>query len=561
MKLVECVPNFSEGQNLDIINKITDEIKGVDGCTLLDVDPGKTTNRTVVTFVGTPEAVVNAAFLAIKKGSELIDMSKHKGAHPRQGACDVCPLVPVSDVTIEECVEFANMLAKRVGEELSIPVYMYEYAATKPEWKNLAIIREGEYEALAEKLKKPEWKPDYGPAKFNAKSGATVIGVRDFLIAYNINLNTTRVKNAKDIANKIREKGYPKRDEKRRLIKDNEGNIVWEPGLFKYCKATGWFIEEFGCAQITMNLTRPTETKLHEVFDTVCKLASEKGLRVTGSEVVGLIPLEAMLEAGKYFLKKQNSSLSRNERDIIHHASLSLGLNDVARFDMDEKIIEYKIASKGKLVSMNVSDFIDETSSDSPAPGGGSVSALSASLAAALSSMVALLSYPKRKLKKWRPVLEQAGQKAQALKAKFATTIDKDTEAFNTFIAALRMPHNTEEQKQQRSIAMKQAQLGITQVPFSLLETICTEMPAILEPIIDYGFQKSLSDIGVAVIQAKAGAQGAYLNVLINLSGFDESDSLLIKDFNEKADKLLKQGTEAFDRLYEKVRKQLENHK
>ncbi|HHE40927.1 MAG TPA: glutamate formimidoyltransferase, partial [Candidatus Cloacimonetes bacterium] len=399
MKIVECVPNFSEGRDLTIIKQITDQIEEVDGVVLLDVDPGKDTNRTVVTFVGTPEGVEEAAFKAIKKASEIIDMRQHSGAHPRMGATDVCPFVPVAGVTTEDCVEISKKLAKRVGDELEIPVFLYEHSASTPERQNLANIRKGEFEGLAKKLEDPHWKPDFGPAKCHVSAGGLVTGAREFLIAYNIDLNTRDTQKAKEIALTIREKGRRMRDENYQPVKDSEGNLVIIPGFFDNVKAIGWYIPEYGQAQISINLTNYKIAPPHLVFDKVREIAMENGLVVTGSELVGLIPLEAMLNAGRYFLEKQGSSYAVSDKELVHTAIVSLGLNDISKFDPQEKIIEYKIAKQDLLVNLTVKDFVDELASDSPAPGGGSVAALCGSLAAGLTSMVGNLTTGKYKFK------------------------------------------------------------------------------------------------------------------------------------------------------------------
>ncbi|MBM4372042.1 MAG: glutamate formimidoyltransferase, partial [Deltaproteobacteria bacterium] len=380
MKLVECVPNFSEGRDRRIIDAIAEALASVEGVSLLDVDPGAATNRTVYTLVGPPDAVAEAAFRGVARGVELIDMTRHHGEHPRQGACDVCPFVPLSGVTMDDCVALARAVGARIGGELGVPVYLYEHAATRPERRNLAQIREGEYEALASKLATPEWTPDFGPAAFVPRSGAIQVGARDFLIAYNINLNTKNTKIAKDIAKEIREKG--------KVIRDGEGGRVQQAGLFDHCKATGWFIQEFGCAQVTMNLTRFLVTPPHEVFDAVCRLAEERGVRVTGSELVGLVPLEAMLQAGRHYLRRQGATTGIPEREVVELAIRSMGLREVAPFDPDRKVIEYVVRGKAPLMDLTARGFVDLLSSDAPAPGGGSVAALAGALSAGLSSMV-----------------------------------------------------------------------------------------------------------------------------------------------------------------------------
>jgi glutamate formiminotransferase/formiminotetrahydrofolate cyclodeaminase len=519
-KLIECVPNFSEGRDRGIIDAITGEIAKVAGATLLDVDPGEATNRTVVTFVATPEALVEAAFSAIRKAAELIDMRRHSGAHARQGATDVCPFVPVCGVTVEECVELANKLAARVGEELRIPVYLYELAATRPERRSLSEIRVGEYEALAEKLKKPEWKPDHGPAEFSATAGATVIGVRPFLIAYNINLNTRDTSLAKDIALTIRERGRAKRDAAGKKMRDAEGNLVREPG-FPNCRATGWFIEEYGRAQVTMNLTDYTVTPVHVVFDRVVQLATELGVRVTGSEIVGLVPKEAMLQAGRHYLRKQGQTTGVNEQELIDIAVLSLGLAEVAPFEPAQKIIEYQVAQQRRLASMTVTGFDDELASSSPAPGGGSVAALAASMAAGLSSMVAALTFGKKGYTEHNERMEQIGVAAQALKDRLLAAMDDDTAAFDRVMACFRLPKGTDQEKAARQAAIEAATKEATLIPLSVLEA-CPEILELVGDLEAHGNQNSLSDAGVGGLMARAGAYGAYYNVLINLKGIED---------------------------------------
>ncbi len=547
-KIVECVPNFSEGRNKRIIEEIANEIKETKDVYLLDVDPGEATNRTVVTFVGSPEGVVEAAFKAIKKAAELIDMRNHKGAHPRMGATDVVPFVPVKGVTMEDCVRLAEELGKRVGEELGIPVYLYEYAAKEDYRRNLADIREGEYEALPEKLKDEKWKPDFGPAEWNehvAKTGATVIGARDFLIAYNVNLNTTDKKLANKVAKVIREKGYKK--------KMPDGTKQQIPGKLKFVKAIGWFIDEYRRAQISINLTNFHETPLWKVFETAEEEAKKIGLRVTGSEIVGLIPLEAMLDVGKHFLEKQGKSTAIPERDIVHEAILSLGLNEVAEFDPDEKIIEYKIEkmeSRRKLVDLTLRDFADELSRDSPAPGGGSVAALAGSLGASLASMVANLTYGKKKYKDaWEDMLK-VGLKAQELKDNFLDLIDKDTEAFDAFMAAFRLPKKTEEEKRLREIEIEKATKNAIEVPLSTLR-LTPEIINLADILAEKGNKNAISDAGVAALSAYTAAYGAYLNVLINLSGL--SDEEYKKKTMEEAEELLKRVKEGHEKILEKV--------
>jgi len=523
MKIVECVPNFSEGRDTQIINQITGEIEQVEGITLLDVDPGKGTNRTVVTFVGTPEGVVEAAFQAIAKAAEVIDMSTHSGAHARMGATDVCPFVPVSGVTMDDCVELSKQLAKRVGEELEIPVYLYEKSATKPERKNLADIRKGEYEALPEKLKDPDFKPDFGPAKFNKKSGATVIGAREFLIAYNINLNTRRKKLAKEIALTIREKGRYKRDKNRKIVRDKNGKKLRVPGKFEYCKAVGWYMEDFGRAQISMNLTNYKVSPPHKVFDECCKLAADLGVRVTGSELVGLIPLQALKEAGRYFLRKQGKTIGVPESELIHIAVLSMGLGDLYPFEKEKKIIEYQIKREDSLVGMRGEDFIDLLSTDSPAPGGGSVAALCGSMSTALTSMVCALTHNKKGYRDKNEKMDESGAKAQELKEQFTADIDRDTDAFNKIMVAFKLPKKGEENKKVRKKAIQKATKDATMVPFGVLGR-CKQSAELARIVVEEGNRNSISDAGVAALTARAAAEGAYLNVKINLQDIEDQD-------------------------------------
>ena len=521
-QLVECVPNFSEGRDKATIDAIARAITGVSGTTLLDVDPGAATHRTVVTFVGDPDAVVEAAFAGIAKAAELIDMRTQHGAHARQGATDVCPFVPVGGISVEECVELARRLAERVGRELSIPVYLYEAAATRPERRSLAEIRVGEYEALEEKSRKPEWAPDFGPATFNAKAGATVIGVRPFLVAYNINLNTRNTKIARDIGLTIREKGRAKRDAQGKRLRDSEGGLVRVPGL-PHCRATGWYIEEYKRAQVTMNLTDYTVTGIHTAFDRVEELAQVQGARVTGSEVVGLVPKESLLDAGRYFLDKQGLSVGIPEREILEAAVLSLGLSEVAPFVLEEKIIEYRVAAPRPLVSMTVDAFTDELSSDSPAPGGGSVAALAGSLGAGLSAMVAGLTFGKKGYLEHNELMEALGVEAQGLKVELLAAIDDDTAAFNEVMACFALPKKTDEEKAARGVAIQAANKKATQIPLSVLEH-CPRLMALASEVADKGNTNSLSDAGVAGLMARAAAYGAYYNVLINLPGIDDLD-------------------------------------
>ena len=522
MKLVECVPNFSEGRNRKVLDEIGAAIAGVDGVTLLDVDPGAATNRTVFTFVGSVETIVDGAFAGIARAAELIDMSTHSGAHARQGACDVCPFIPLGETTMEECVELSRELAERVGEELQVPVYLYEHAATRPGRRSIVDIRKGEYEALEEKLKTEEFAPDFGPARFDPKFGALVTGAREFLIAYNINLNTRNPKIAKDIALEIRDKGRFDRDEKGRKRRDENGKALRKPGLFQNCKATGWFIEEYGVAQVTMNLTNYKISPPHAVFDAVCQLADERGVRVTGSEVVGLVPLTVLTEAGGHYLAKQRASRGVTEQELVDVAVKSMGFSEVQPFDPVEKVIEYRIARPGGgLMGLTCNGFADELSSDSPAPGGGSVAALCGALSAALSAMVANLTFAKKGFKKQRPEMDAMGQQAQRLKQSFARAVDEDTDAFNRVMTAMRLPKATDEQQAVRLVAIEEATKGAVQVPFEVLAR-SMEAAELALAMVTRGNPNSLSDAGVASLCARLAAQGAYYNVLINLPGLSD---------------------------------------
>ncbi len=541
-QIIECVPNFSEGMNMDIIKQITNEIESVEGVRLLDVDPGKATNRTVVTLVGSPEDVVEAAFRGVKKAAELIDMSKHQGEHPRMGATDVCPLVPVSNITMEETVKYARKLAKRIGEELDIPVYCYENAAVKKEWRNLAFVRSGEYEALKDKLAKPEWKPDYGPARFNKQAGATAVGARDFLVAYNVNLNTTSTRRANAIAFDVRERGRVKREGDPvtgKIVKDENGNPVHVPGTLKEVKAIGWFIEEYGVAQISMNLTNISVTPVHIAFDEVCKKAEARGIRVTGSELVGLIPLSAMLDAGRYFLKKQKRSVGVSDRELIKIAIKSMGLDELYPFKPEEKIIEYMLANKNDkhLVSMTLEDFMNETASESPAPGGGSVSAYMGSLGVALGTMVANLSSHKRGWDdRWEEFSDWA-EKGKSYQEELLKMVDEDTRAFNRIMDAFRLPKKSESEKELRKNAIDEATKNAILVPFKVMEIAYNSME-VLEEMAKIGNPNSISDVGVGTMAARACVRGAFLNVKINASGLD--DQQFIEDILEKGKRIEK---------------------
>lgn len=550
MKIVECVPNFSEGRDKEKIKTITDEIAKTKGVTLLDVDPGEATNRTVVTFVGTPEGVKEAAFRAIKKASEVLDMSKHKGAHSRMGATDVCPFVPVAGVTMEDCVKIANEVGDRVARELSIPVYLYEEAAKKPERRNLAVVRKGEYEGLPEKLKDPEWKPDYGEPVFNKKSGATIIGAREFLIAYNINLNTRERKLAHEIALNIREQGRVKRDEKGKIIRDENGKIVKIPGKLKEVKGVGWYIDEYGIAQVSVNLTNYRITPLYKLFEECRKEARKLGLRVTGSELVGLIPKEAMLQTGRYYLEKQGKCPGVPDEELIRTAVISLGMDQLYPFKPEEKIIEYTIAEKQELLSMNLREFSNELSTDSPAPGGGSVAALSGALGSALSSMVANLTYGKKEYRKANRRMKNLALQAQVLKDEFIDLIEKDAEAFNNVMSAMRLKKKTEEEKKKRDEAIEEATKKATLVPLEIMKKSerILDLAAVAEK---KGNQNSVSDAGVAAIMADAACEGGYLNVIINLGNIKDEE--FKKSIKAEVDGLLKRVKSKAKRIIKRV--------
>ncbi|MCX8471423.1 MAG: glutamate formimidoyltransferase [Chitinophagaceae bacterium] len=521
-KIIECVPNFSEGVDLQIIKQITDAIESVEGIKLLDVDPGKATNRTVVTFVGAPETIVEAAFQGIKKASELIDMRKHKGEHPRMGATDVCPFIPVSNVTMEECVACAKALGKKVAEELNIPVYLYESAAQKEDRKNLATIRSGEYEGFADKIKDPNWTPDFGK-DFNEKSGATVIGARDFLVAYNVNLNTTSVRRANSVAFDLRENGRVLEENGKKVLDEN-GEPKREPGLLKSVKAIGWYIQEYGIAQISMNLTNISVTPLHIAFDTAVERAHARGMRVTGSELVGLVPLKCLLDAGKYFLQKQKRSIGVDEKELIKIAVKSMGLDELAPFDPAKKVIEYVLA-EGKndapLINMTLTQFANETASESPAPGGGSISAYIAALGVSLGTMVANLSSHKKGWDEQWETFSNWAAKGQALKEELLKLVDKDTAAFNKIMDAFGLPKNTDEEKTIRAKAIQDATLFATEVPYITMQK-AFEGFEICKAMVEIGNPNSITDAGVGVLSIRSAIYGAYLNVKINASGLKD---------------------------------------
>lgn len=527
-QLIECVPNFSEGNDLQIINQITAEIEKTEGVKLLNVDPGKATNRTVVTFVGNPNAVIEAAFKAIKKAGELIDMSKHKGEHPRMGATDVCPLIPISNISMEETAKYAQMLAKKVGNELNLPVYLYEEAQPNKERHNLSVIRAGEYEGFFKKIKLAEWQPDFGPNEFDPKRGATVIGARDFLVAYNVNLNTTSTRRANSIAFDVREAGRVKREGDPitgKIVTDAAGNPVSIPGSLKAVKAIGWFIEEYGIAQISMNLTNINITPVHIAFDEVCKKANERGIRVTGSEIVGLIPLKAMLDAGKYFLEKQQRSTGVSEKELIKIAIKSMGLDELSDFNPQERIIEYILQepSASKLVSMTLSDFADETASESPAPGGGSISAYVGALGVSLGAMVANLSSHK---KGWDAQWKYFGDWAlqgQELKKEMLRLVDEDTVAFNKIMEAFALPKGSEEEKKIRTASIQDATKYAILTPFKVME-IAFQSMNLMKEMVEKGNPNSVTDAAVGALCARTAVIGAFMNVRINAPGLNDKD-------------------------------------
>jgi len=544
-QLIECVPNFSEGVNLSIIKQITDEIESVEGVRLLNVDPGKATNRTVVTFVGAPEPVIEAAYLAIKKAAEIIDMSKHKGEHPRMGATDVCPLIPVAGISMDETAEYARKLAKRVGDNLEIPIYLYEAAALIEGRNNLSEIRAGEYEGFFKKIMLPEWKPDFGPAEMNIRAGASVIGARDFLIAYNVNLNTTSVRRANSIAFDVRERGRVLRDGDPvtgKIVKDADGNPVNVPGTLKAVKAIGWFIEEYGVAQISMNLTNIRETPVHIAFDEVCKKADARGIRVTGSELVGLIPLQCMLDAGRYFLEKQQRSTGVSERELIKIAVKSMGLDELGAFEPEKRIIEYLLedAANEKLVQMSLKAFAEETASESPAPGGGSISAYVGALGIALAGMVANLSSHKRgwdaRWKEFSDVAENAAKFQKDL----IRMVDEDTRAFNKIMDAFGLANGSPEEKSARKAAIQAATLHAIETPFRVMQ-LAFESMSIIQNMAINGNPNSVSDAGVGALCARTAVFGAWLNVKINCAGYD--DKSYVEQILKSCDELIAKTT------------------
>lgn len=529
-RIVECVPNFSEGRDKHVIAQITEAIEAAGGVKLLDVDPGEATNRTVVTFVGSPEAVVEAAFQGVKRAAELIDMRKHKGAHPRMGATDVLPLIPIAGITLEECAALSRKLAERIADELHIPTYCYEAAAFTPERRNLAVCRAGEYEALPEKLAHKESAPDFGARPYDegvARTGATTVGARDFLIAVNFNLNTTSTRRANAIAFDVREKGRPVREGNPitgKIVKDAEGNPVMQPGTLKATKAIGWFIEEYGIAQVSMNITNISTTPLHVAFDEVCRKADARGVRVTGTEIVGLVPKRALVEAGKYFLRKQHRSVGISEQEIVRIAIKSMGLDDLKPFHPEEKVIEYLLEAderRKRLVDMTCMGFAEETASESPAPGGGSISAYMGALGAALGTMVANLSSHKAGWDdRWEEFSDWA-ERGQALLTELLHLVDEDTDAFNRIMNVFAMPKSTDEEKAVRSAALQEATLYATQVPLRTMRT-AVRIFDVVRAMAAEGNPNSVSDAGVGALAARSAVLGARLNVKINAAGLKD---------------------------------------
>ena len=561
-RIIECVPNFSEGRDMGIIQQITDVIESVTGVKLLDVDPGRDTNRTVVTFVGDPDSVSEAAFLAVKKASEVIDMSIHHGAHPRMGATDVCPLVPVAGISMEETVLYARKLAERIGSDLGIPVYCYEYASFKEERRNLASCRAGEYEGLEIKMSDPDWKPDFGPALFNKRSGATAVGARDFLVAFNVNLNTTSVRRANAIAYDVREKGRPAREGDSvtgKILKDEKGEPVMIPGSLKSVKAIGWFIAEYGIAQISMNLTNISVTPVHIAFDEVCRKAEARGIRVTGSELVGLIPLKSLLDAGRYFLAKQKRSGGVSDEELIKIAVRSMGLNEINPFRAEEKVIEYvmsKFDNNARLITMSLKNFMDETASESPAPGGGSVSAYIGAMGAALGTMVANLSAHKRGWDdRWEEFSVWA-EKGKEIQNSLLKLVDEDTVAFNRILEAFALPKKTEEEKLFRNEAVQEATRSAIIVPFTVMNTAFQAF-GILEEMVKNGNPSSMTDAGVGVLAIRSCIIGAFLNVQINAAGL--KDKKFTEDLIERGNSIVTETVSKEAKILEILNRRISN--
>ena len=561
-QIVECVPNFSEGRDMGTIKQITDVIESIDGIKLLDVDPGKDTNRTVVTFAGSPDAVAEASFRSVKKASELIDMTKHHGAHPRMGATDVCPFIPVSGISMEETIVLAQKVAERIGNELGIPVYCYENAATNPERRNLANCRSGEYEGLRKKLSDPVWKPDFGPSEFNERSGATAVGARDFLVAFNVNLNTTSTRRANAIAYDVREKGRPAREGNTatgKVVRDENGEKVMIPGSLKSVKAIGWYIEEYGIAQISMNLTNIAVTPVHIAFDEVCRKAEARGVRVTGSELVGLIPLKALLDAGRYYLAKQQRSTGVSDDELIRIAVRSMGLNDIHPFKPEEKIIEFVIGeiSERKLIDMNLKAFMDETASESPAPGGGSVSAYLGALGIALGTMVANLSAHKRGWDdRWQEFSVWA-EKGKAIQNSLLQLVDEDTKAFNNIMEAFSLPKKSEEEKKMRDNAVQEATKNATLVPLKVMEIAYSGFD-LINAMVENGNPNSITDAGVGALAIRSCIRGAFLNVRINASGL--SDKVFVAEVIAKGTDIEAKTLAAEDTIVKTITQRIINH-
>jgi len=558
-RIIECVPNFSEGRRPEVIEAIAQSIRRVEGVKLLDVDPGKATNRTVITMAGAPEQVIEAAFQAIRTAASLIDMRQHHGEHPRMGATDVCPLIPIHGISMEETAAFAHQLAKRVGNELKIPVYMYEAAATRAERKNLATIRAGEYEGFGKKIKEADWKPDYGPEVFNEVAGATVIGARDFLLAYNVNLNTRSERRANSVAFDIREKGRVKRKGNPvtgEIIKDENGEPLREEGMCKGVKAIGWYIEEYKMAQVSMNITDINQTSLHQAFDACVKSATARGLRVTGSELVGLVPLNVMLEAGRHYLKLQGVSEGVSESELIHTAVRSMGLDAIAPFDPGKKIIEYLLEdSQGKrLQSLTMIGFSEMLASDSPAPGGGSAAAYVGALGASLGAMVGNLSANKRGWEETHTFFSDWAVKGQQARKQLLALVDEDTNAFNSLMEAFRMPKESDEEKKARSAAIERATLRAIESPLNTVRVANAQFEMLFE-MADKGNPNSVSDAGVGAVCALAAVEGGWMNVMINLSGL--KDKTLAEKINSEADALFENAKEQKARIVQLVRSKM----
>jgi glutamate formiminotransferase/formiminotetrahydrofolate cyclodeaminase len=561
-QLIECVPNFSEGCNLAVIKQITDSIEAVENVRLLDVDPGKATNRTVVTFVGTPDEVIEAAFQAVKKASEVIDMRSHKGEHPRFGATDVCPLIPIAGITMEEVVVYARKLAERIGTELGIPVYCYENAAFTEERRNLANNRAGEYEGLPAKLVDPNWNPDFGPAEYNEKvalTGAIAVGARDFLVAYNVNLNTTSVRRANAVAFDIREKGRPVREGNPvtgKIKKYGNGKEIWTPGSLKACKAIGWFIEEYGIAQVSINLTNISITPVHVAFEEACLKAQDRGLRVTGSELVGLIPLKAMTDAGKYFLHRQQRSVGVSEEELVRIAIKSLGLDDLKPFNPKEKIIEYLMAGENdkQLVNLTLEAFANETASESPAPGGGSISAAMGAMGISLATMVANLSSHKPGWDERWEVFSAWAEKGQVLKDELLMLVDEDTRAFNLIMDAFSLPKGNDDEKTARTAAIQDATKNAIEVPYRVMQRSydCME---IIKAMAETGNPNSVTDAGVGALAARSAVMGAFLNVKINASGLHDKSYVakVLSDGNHLQEKTIAMEAEILSIVNSKI--------